>query len=130
MTYCANLTLWRNGYETDCDLRCLKTSASCTGAGCIKALNNKTGVFEQYGDEELELIACFTCNGCCSETIGDNEKMQKKIKRIKMLAPDFVHLSNCCKKKDENGEKLLCPVIKKFAAEFTASGITVIEGIH
>ncbi len=111
-------------------LRCLKTSASCTGAGCIKALNNKTGIFEQYGDEELELIACFTCNGCCGETIGDDEKMQKKIERIKTLAPDYVHLSNCCKKKDENGEKLLCPVIKKIAVEFTASGIGVVEGTH
>ena len=34
-------------------LRCLRVSASCTGSGCLRALNEKTGAFERYGDETL-----------------------------------------------------------------------------
>ena len=45
-------------------LRCLKTSASCAGAGCLRALYEKDKAFAQYGDEELRLMAMWTCNGC------------------------------------------------------------------
>ena len=45
-------------------LRCLRVSASCTGSGCLRALNEKTGAFERYGDETLQAAAVFTCNGC------------------------------------------------------------------
>ena len=45
-------------------LRCLKTSASCAGAGCLRAFYEKDKAFAQYGDEELRLMAMWTCNGC------------------------------------------------------------------
>ena len=38
-------------------LRCLKTSASCAGAGCLKAFYEKEKAFAQYGEEELRLMA-------------------------------------------------------------------------
>ena len=38
-------------------LRCLRVSASCTGSGCLRALNEKTGAFERYGDETLQAAA-------------------------------------------------------------------------
>ena len=41
-------------------LRCLKTSASCAGAGCLRALYEKDKAFAQYGDEELRLMAMWT----------------------------------------------------------------------
>lgn len=31
----------------------------CTGSGCMRAFNNKTGTFERYSQEELELQAFF-----------------------------------------------------------------------
>lgn len=34
-------------------LRCTKTSASCAGAGCLRALYEKDKAFAQYGDEDL-----------------------------------------------------------------------------
>ena len=45
-------------------LRCLRVSASCTGSGCLRAMNEKTGAFERNGDEQLQAVAFFTCNGC------------------------------------------------------------------
>ena len=40
-------------------LRCLRVSASCTGSGCLRALNEKTGAFERYGDETLQGLLPF-----------------------------------------------------------------------
>lgn len=111
-------------------LRCLKLSAGCTGAGCFNVLNDKSEMLARYGEEGAQIAACFTCNGCGDIIIGDKEELQKKVERIKTLAPDYVHLANCTKKKEANGDKHLCPVIKKIAAEFMASGIEVVEGMR
>lgn len=111
-------------------LRCLKSSAGCTGSSCFNILNDKNETLARYGEEGPQILACFTCNGCGDIIIGDKEKLQKKVERIKKLAPDYVHLANCTKKKDENGDKQLCPVIKKMAAEFMAAGIDIVEGMR
>ena len=60
-------------------LRCLKTSASCAGAGCLRAFYEKDKAFAQYGDEELRLMAMWTCNGC-----GDSklENRRVSVKRL------------------------------------------------
>ena len=108
-------------------LRCLRVSASCTGSGCLRALNEKTGAFERYGDETLQAAAVFTCNGC-----GENnqEGINKKVERIIKMQPDALHLSNCTMPKDENGNRVMCPVIKELEDKFTAAGIDVVRGTH
>lgn len=96
----------------------------------ILRFNDKNETLARYGEEGPQILACFTCNGCGDIIIGDKEKLQKKVERIKKLAPDYVHLANCTKKKNENCDKQLCPVIKKMAAEFMASGIDIVEGMR
>ena len=120
-------------------LRCLRVSASCTGSGCLRALNEKTGaferygdetLFERYGDETLQAAAVFTCNGCGENKLPNQEGINKKVERIIKMQPDALHLSNCTMPKDENGNRVICPVIKELEDKFTAAGIDVVRGTH
>ena len=45
--------------------------------------------------------------------LENQEGINKKIAKMQAIGVDVVHLSNCTRKKDENGEKHLCPTIKK-----------------
>ena len=110
-------------------LRCLRVSASCTGSGCLRALNEKTGAFERYGDETLQ-AAVFTCNGCGENKLPNQEGINKKVERIIKMQPDALHLSNCTMPKEENGNRVICPVIKELEDKFTAAGIDVVRGTH
>lgn len=111
-------------------LRCLKTSASCSGAGCLRALFDKDKSFAKYGEEELRLMAMWTCNGCGDSKLENQEGIRKKIERMKKLEIDVLHLSNCTSKKDDEGVKHLCPTIKAIAEELEAAGITIEQGTH
>lgn len=111
-------------------LRCLRVSASCTGSGCLRALNEKTGAFERYGDETLQAAAVFTCNGCGENKLPNQEGINKKVERIIKMQSDALHLSNCTMPKDENGNRVICPVIKELEDKFTAAGIDVVRGTH
>lgn len=46
------------------------------------------------------------------------------------MQPDALHLSNCTMPKDENGNRVICPVIKELEDKFTAAGIDVVRGTH
>lgn len=111
-------------------LRCLKTSASCAGAGCLRACYEHDKAFAEYGTEEIRLMAMWTCNGCGDSKLENQEGIRKKIERMKLLELDAIHLSNCTRKKNEQGEKKLCPVIKEIAIELEESGIKIVEGTH
>lgn len=111
-------------------LRCLKTSASCSGAGCLRALFDKEKGFAKYGEEELRLMAMWTCNGCGASMLENQEGVRKKIERMKKLEIDVLHLSNCTRKKDAEGVKHLCPTIKAIAEELKAAGIDIEQGTH
>ena len=111
-------------------IRCLKTSASCAGAGCLRVMYDKEKSFAQYGDEELRLMAMWTCNGCGESMLENQEGIRKKIERMKDLEIDVRHLSSCTSKKDEQGEKHLSPTIKAIADELAASGIIIVKGTH
>ncbi len=111
-------------------LRCLKTSASCAGAGCLRAFNEHDKHFAQYGDEELKLMAMWTCNGCGASALENQEGINKKIERMKTLEIDALHISHCTHKKDDNGEKHLCPTIKGICEQMEEAGITIVDGTH
>lgn len=57
-------------------IRCLDVSMRCVGASCMKSFNSHTVKFERYGDEELELFAGLTCNGC-GQTVENDEGLKK-----------------------------------------------------
>lgn len=80
-------------------LRCLKTSASCAGAGCLRAFYEKDKAFAQYGDEELRLMAMWTCNGCGDSKLENQDGIRKKIERMKALELDALHISHCTHKR-------------------------------
>lgn len=94
---------------------------------CVK---RKTGAFERYGDETLQAAAVFTCNGCGENKLPNQEGINKKVERIIKMQPDALHLSNCTMPKDENGNRVICPVIKELEDKFTAAGIDVVRGTH
>ena len=62
-------------------IRCLDVSMRCAGASCMKSFNSHTVKFERYGDEELELFASLTCNGC-GQTVENDEGLKKKLDRL------------------------------------------------
>lgn len=111
-------------------LRCLKTSASCAGASCLKAFFTKTGAFEAYGEEELQLMAMWTCNGCGADKLENQEGLEKKIARMESLGVDIVQLSGCTRKKNDQGEKELCPTIKEIAEKLEKLGVEIRQGTH
>lgn len=67
-------------------LNCLRANSVCTGAACLQAFNAKTKTFARYGDEPLELVAFFRCNGC--DAPQDDAGMEEKIERLLQLRPD------------------------------------------
>lgn len=107
-------------------LTCLNAANSvCTGSGCMRAFNRRTDSFEQYGSEDLELIAFFHCNGCERDCL-DDPKLQEKLQRIVEIRPDALHLGVCTVK--SGGVR--CEVIKKYVDFFLEHGICVINGTH
>lgn len=111
-------------------LRCLITSASCAATGCFRAFNEKTKAFERYQGEDVQLGAMWTCNGCGSSRLENQEGIEKKIARMQANEFDAVHLSNCCWKKKEDGEKYLCPKIEGIAGRLKDLGIEIVNGTH
>ncbi|WP_418853284.1 CGGC domain-containing protein [Phascolarctobacterium succinatutens] len=49
---------------------------------------------------------------------------------MKALELDALHISHCTHKKDDNGEKHLCPKIKAIIDELQEAGITIVDGTH
>ena len=76
------------------------------------------------------LLPFFTCNGCGENKLPNQEGINKKVERIIKMQPDALHLSNCTMPKDENGNRVICPVIKELEDKFTAAGIDVVRGTH
>ncbi len=103
-------------------LTCLNAAGSCcTGASCLAAFQNRSGAFQSYQGEELQLTAFFHCNGCQPE-----QSLEEKTDRILHIRPDAVHLGVCTLKKD--GSR--CPKIQAMAGVFRDAGIPVINGTH
>ena len=65
-------------------LNCLKANDVCTGAGCLRAMNSRTGHFTPYAAEPLELVAMARCSGC---EVGIDEGFREKLDRIVSEGP-------------------------------------------
>ena len=89
-------------------LNCLRANSVCTGAACLQAFNAKTKTFARYGDEPLELVAFFRCNGC--DAPQDDAGMEEKIERLLQLRPDAAHMGVCTRRKADGTR---CPTIQK-----------------
>ena len=106
-------------------MNCLKANEVCTAAGCMKAFNARTGHFEQYGDEPLEMVAAARCNGCDA---GMDENLRKKLDRIVSEGAEVCHFGVCTVKNRETGEE--CPVITAAAEYLEEKGVKPVRGTH
>jgi len=110
-------------------LRCLRSNDVCTGYACMQAFQHKTASFEQYGEEPVELMAYFSCNGCGDAKLNE-EGLREKIEFLKKMRLDAVHVGVCTKHRDKEGNKVTCPTIEKITQELSWSGIKIVEGTH
>ena len=63
-------------------LRCLRVSASCTGSGCLRALNEKTGAFERYGDETCRLLPFLPATAAAKINCLTRKALTKKLNAL------------------------------------------------
>ena len=97
-------------------LRCLKSNDVCTGASCLQAFYDRTGKFKVYDiDENLQLVAFFSCNGCDDVRFQNQKGLEEKLERILALNPSAVHI----------GDK-----INEISKYIQAKGVNVIRGTH
>lgn len=111
-------------------LRCLRSNDVCTGAGCMQAFNKKQGSFVRYGDEPLELVAYWSCNGCGDCHLEHQEGIEEKLERIESLRPDAVHVGVCTKHRTAEGTWVTCRKILGICECLREAGIEVVEGTH
>lgn len=105
---------------------CLKTTAECAGCGCMKAYNRKTGTFEEYANQEVELLSFFQCSRCIEQEGAEPDKnLIKKLDRLVSESVQKVHIGICTKK---NGVK--CPGAKMVQQLLQERGIATVEGTH
>ena len=97
----------------------------------MKSFNSHTVKFERYGDEELELFASLTCNGC-GQTVENDEGLKKKLDRLAEEPVDVVHFSSCTNKKDKVNPELKkrCPWVEKMKDYLESRGVEVVYGTH
>ncbi|KAJ51866.1 putative metal-binding protein [Clostridium tetanomorphum] len=98
-------------------INCLEVSKRCSGSGCFKAFNNRSGSFEKYINEESELVSFIQCDGCSNTAVND---LILKAKQLKELGIKRIHLSSCIRSK--------CPwyneFIKGLSKDFQVEGYT------
>lgn len=109
-------------------LHCLRAEENCTGAACFQAFNEKSGQFVRYRDEEVQIVAFMSCNGCRKLTLGDGSGLEEKVERILSIKPDVVHVGICCKTRTDDNE--YCPEALNLVDIFQAHGIEIIWGTH
>ncbi len=109
-------------------LRCLKSSSHCSGAGCLKILFNKDKVYSKYQEEDIQLTAFWTCNGCDDISLGDEEGLRRKIASMERFSVDVVHLSHCVFKKNTDGSEEICPRVRAIVSELGKIGVRVEKG--
>lgn len=113
-------------------LRCLHAEDVCTGAACLKAFSRRTGSFSRYpAEEELDLEAFMACSGCEEVDFHNAEGLTEKIEKIRELAPDVIHIGICATKKDEEGNRHLCPIMADIVRRIMeGTDIKVVQGTH
>ena len=104
-------------------LCCLKSNRRCTGAACLRTLNDRTRSFAPYEGQEVTLTAFARCNGC---EAGIDEGFQEKLDRLVEEGTQVVHLGKCTDRKDTGP----CPVIAQAADYLAAKGIRIVHGTH
>ena len=91
-------------------INCFEVSKRCSGSGCFKAFNNKTGSFNEYNDES-QLLSFVHCNGCSENSV---EQVVERAKRMKEVGVDTIHLSSCIRSKCQYYKEFIDELSKDF----------------
>ena len=111
-------------------LRCLKSAENCTGAACLRVFNEKSAFFSRYQDEEIQLVAFWTCNGCEKVEFENEDGMVEKLERILKIGTDIVHIGICSQTRVTGPEKRKCEEIIKIADYLNQHNIKIVWGTH
>lgn len=87
-------------------MHCRKASDVCTGAGCLRAYNQGTKHFAQYGELKPELCAFLDCGGCGIDRVSD-PGMIEKMEALQKIGVEKVHLGVCINSKCESFQNIL-----------------------
>lgn len=107
-------------------LTCLKSNDNCTRASCLKAFFDRNGYFSKYKNEELELTAVWTCQGCENNELDDY--FEEKFQRILSTGTEIVHIGICCQTRTADERR--CLEIIKIEKMLNDHGIKTIWGTH
>lgn len=105
-------------------INCMKANTVCTGAACLKALNERRKSFEVYQGEDVQVQAFMRCSGC-GQTPEKDAGMREKVDRILSLQPDVAHFGLCT---FEEGK--LCETLQGVQKELEQAGIKTVLGTH
>lgn len=89
-------------------INCFEVSKRCSGAGCFKAFNNKTGSFDKYKEQESQLVSFVHCNGCSDNSVHE---VLLRAEKMRAAGVEVIHLSSCIRSK--------CPKYNEFVRELS-----------
>lgn len=111
-------------------LRCLESNDVCTGASCLDAFYKRNRYFSIY-DEDVQLVAFFSCNGCKQRVILKNQiGMDEKLEHLKSMGTEVVHIGACAWIRTETGEHVICPKIVELIKRIEIMEMKVVYGTH
>jgi predicted metal-binding protein len=87
-------------------LTCSNTTKvlDCPVGACLKDMYERKGAFEEYKNQDIELVGIISCNGC--PTVVGEAIILPKIESLIHYGATHVHLSYCM--------MVLCPFIRKY----------------
>lgn len=111
-------------------LRCLESNDVCTGASCLDAFQSRSKYFSNY-DENVKLVAFFSCNGCEQRVSLKNQLgMKEKLERLQLMGTEVVHVGSCVWIKNKDGEQVICTQIIDLIKRIKGMGMDVVYGTH
>jgi predicted metal-binding protein len=88
-------------------------------------MRERTGSFDRYKDEDIELTAFFHCNGCDITPDADRDLMEK-LERVISMGTEAVHVGVCAYKDDV----VMCDTVKRICDTLTEGRVDIIDGTH
>lgn len=88
------------------------------------------GSVSWYENEDVELDAYWSCNGCAECFLKNQQEIEEKLERIISLHLDAVHVGVCTRQRNIDGIWERCKVIDGICKKLLAEGIKVVEGTH
>lgn len=76
----------------------------CPIGACLKDMYERKGAFEEYKNQDTELVGIISCNGC--PTVVGEAIILPKIESLIHYGATHIHLSYCM--------KVMCPFVRKY----------------